>query len=193
MAKTVDYYKLLGISIFASEQEIRSAYLAKIKQYHPDTYKGSKKEAENVTAEINVAYDTLCDKDKKFVYDMTYGFDIKRSEYLRQKAKEEKKEKKQQKKKDRKKPNVTNGDYAPEKKAKEKTEREAQFNQETAQKDEKIKTNIFTKEPKKDTKQVHHKVKTPEEKQTLRERISLDVIIILLVIIAILLIISFNK
>ena len=31
MAKSVDYYKLLGVSIFASEGEIRNAYLAKIK------------------------------------------------------------------------------------------------------------------------------------------------------------------
>lgn len=78
MSKSVDYYKLLGVSIFATEYEIRTGYLKRIKHYHPDTFAGDKEEAEKVTAELNVAYSTLKDKEKKLAYDMKYGFDIMR-------------------------------------------------------------------------------------------------------------------
>ena len=189
MAKSVDYYKLLGISIFASEKEIRSAYVAKVKQYHPDTYKGSKREAENITASLNLAYDTLKDKDKKFVYDQKFGFDKMREDFLREQAKQERKAQKKSKKQAKKHPNPNTGEYAQEKKAKEKTDRETEFNKKTQQKEKKIKTNIFTKKPKEDVKSVKRNVLTPDQKSEKAQRIVLDSIIIGLLIIVILLII----
>lgn len=189
MAKTVDYYKLLGISIFAGEKEIRTAYLHKIKQYHPDTYKGNKREAENITAELNLAYDTLKDKDKKYVYDVKFGFDRQRDAYLREEARKQKIEAKKRAKQERKKKSVNTGDYAPEKKAKEKTEKQEEFNKDTQREEKKIKTNFFTKQPKKDVKSVHHKVLTSEEKSSRRDRLILDFVIIGLLLIIILLII----
>lgn len=188
MAKTVDYYKLLGISIFANQTEIRNAYLSKIKQYHPDTYKGNKKEAENVTTELNIAYDTLNDKNKKYVYDVKFGFNKQREEILAQQEKEKRKAEKKAKKQERKKTQVNTADYATEKQKQEQTKKEAEFNKKTEQK-EKVKTNFFTKQVKKDTKSVHHKVLSPEEKSTKRERLILDGIIIFLLIVVILLII----
>lgn len=189
MAKSVNYYKLLGISIFASEKEIRSAYLAKIKQYHPDKYKGNKREAENITAELNLAYDTLKDKDKKYVYDTKFGFDREREIFLREQDRIKKKEEKKKKRQEKKKPKINTGDYAPEKKAKEKAEEQKEFNEETEQPNKKIRTNFFTKEPKKDIKSVKHKVLTPEEKSSRRERLILDGIIIGLLVVVILLIV----
>ncbi len=193
MAKTVDYYKLLGISIFASENEIRSAYLSKIKHYHPDKYKGNKREAENITSELNMAYDTLKDKDKKFVYDSKFGFDKQRESFLFEQEKEKRKKEKKTKKAARKKPNINTADYATEKKAKEKAEEQKEFNKETTPKDKKIKTNLFTKKPKKEVKSVKHKVLTPEEKTSRRARFILDTIIIILLIVIIVLIVLHKK
>ena len=192
MAKSVDYYKLLGISIFASENEIRSAYLAKIKQYHPDTYKGNKKEAENITAEINLAYETLKDKEKKYVYDVKYGFDKEREIFLAEQEREKRKQERKEKRAEKKKPKVNTADYAPEKQANEKTKNQTKFNKKTEPKSKKIKTNIFTKEPKKDVKAVHRKVLTPEERTSRRAKFVLDIIIITLLAIIIVLILTHN-
>ena len=193
MAKSVDFYKLLGISIFASEQEIRNAYLAKIKQYHPDKYKGSKTEAENITAELNLAYDTLKDKDKKYVYDTKFGFDKEREAFLINQEKEKRKQEKKAKKEARKKPKINTADYAPEKKAKEKTEEQKAFNSETAPKNKKIKTTIFTKKPKKEIKSVKRRVLTPEEITSRRAKFILDTVIITLLIVIIVLIVLYKK
>lgn len=186
MAKSEDYYKLLGVSIFASQQEIRSAYLKRIKEYHPDTYKGNHEEAENITASLNIAYSTLKDKDKKYVYDKKFGFDTMRDEILAQRAKEEKK----RQKKERKKNNSANTkSYAPEKDKKKNAEKTAEFYEDVTPKKKKIKTNIFTKKPKKEVKSVHRVVLTPEQQKLRRERIFLDSVIIALLIAVILLII----
>ena len=181
MSKSVDYYNLLGISIFASEEEIRAGYLKKIKEYHPDTYTGSKKEAENITAEINVAYATLKDKDKKYVYDAKFGFDKRRDEYLKQQARQQQKAKKKEQKQNKKHKNINTADYAQE---------EAQKSADNAPKNEKVKTNFFTKKPKRDVKSATiKKVVTPEQSQNNKERIILDCVIIILIVIVILLII----
>ena len=183
MAKSVDYYKLLGISIFASDEEIRNGYLSKIKEYHPDTYKGNKREAENITANLNLAYSVLRNKDKKFVYDKQYGFDRMREDALREKAREEKKAERKAKKQKSIDPNT--GDYAYEKQKEKYTAKEA----EKPKKQAKIKTNFFTKQPKKDVKRVKRIVLTPEQKSLRTERLILDIVIIALLLIVILLII----
>ena len=36
-----DPYKVLGVSRGASEDEIKQAYLALVKKYHPDKYQGN--------------------------------------------------------------------------------------------------------------------------------------------------------
>ena len=187
MSKTVDYYKLLGISIFANEEEIRSAYLSKIKLYHPDTFNGNKREAENVTSSLNLAYDTLKDKDKKYVYDQKYGFDKLRDEFLKEKEKEQQKIKRQEKTKLKKHQNPNTGDYAHEKVSREKMNNEAKFNEKTTYKQEKVKTGFFSKKPVEDVKSVKRKVLTPEEQSEKKQRLILDFIIIGLLVIIILL------
>ncbi len=56
-----DPYEVLGVSRSASQQEIKSAYRALAKKYHPDNYSGSPLQ-ENATKkmqEINEAYDAI--------------------------------------------------------------------------------------------------------------------------------------
>jgi molecular chaperone DnaJ len=64
-----DYYEILGIKRKADEKEIKKAYRRLAKQYHPDTYKGDKKEAEEKFKEISEAYEVLIDKEKRAKYD----------------------------------------------------------------------------------------------------------------------------
>jgi curved DNA-binding protein len=70
-----DYYKTLGVSRTASEDEIRKAFRKLARQYHPDVAK-DKAQAESKFKEINEAYEVLSDKEKRKKYD-TLGADWK--------------------------------------------------------------------------------------------------------------------
>jgi molecular chaperone DnaJ len=70
MAKR-DYYDVLGVSRGASEAEIKKAYRAKAKEFHPDR-NADKPDAEAKFKEVNEAYDALKDPNKKAAYDR-YG------------------------------------------------------------------------------------------------------------------------
>jgi len=63
-----DYYKILGVSRNASDDEIRKAYRKLAKQYHPD-FNPNDKQAEERFKEINEAYEVLSDKKKRSYYD----------------------------------------------------------------------------------------------------------------------------
>jgi molecular chaperone DnaJ len=64
-----DYYEILGVGKDAKEADIKKAYRRLAKQYHPDIYKGDKKEAEEKFKEISEAYEVLIDKEKRAKYD----------------------------------------------------------------------------------------------------------------------------
>ena len=67
-----DYYKILGVSRGASDDEIKKAYRKLALKYHPD--KNQSPGAEERFKEIGEAYDVLSDAKKKQIYDQ-YGED----------------------------------------------------------------------------------------------------------------------
>lgn len=70
MAEYKDYYKILGISKTAGEAEIKKAFKAAARKYHPDLHPESQKAAMTEKfKDINEAYEVLSDKQKRAVYD----------------------------------------------------------------------------------------------------------------------------
>ena len=63
-----DYYKVLGISRNATDNDIKKAYRKLAMKYHPDKNKGDKK-AEDNFKKIGEAYGILSDKNQKEKYD----------------------------------------------------------------------------------------------------------------------------
>lgn len=60
-----DYYKILGLTKSASDEEIKKAYRKLAHQYHPDKPTGN----EGKFKEINEAYQVLSDKNRRNQYD----------------------------------------------------------------------------------------------------------------------------
>jgi molecular chaperone DnaJ len=73
MADRKDYYKILGVSKDASDDEIKKAYRKIALDAHPDKQQGKseaeKKKAEEKFKEASEAYETLKDPDKRKEYD----------------------------------------------------------------------------------------------------------------------------
>ena len=63
-----NFYELLGVAQEAAPDEIRKAYLKLAHKYHPDKTGGDEK-AETLLKEINAAYDTLKNPEKRKQYD----------------------------------------------------------------------------------------------------------------------------
>ena len=69
------HYEVLNIKHNATDKDIKNAYRALAKKYHPDTYKGNKNVAEEKMKQINEAYDVLSNKDLKSKYDEQFNVD----------------------------------------------------------------------------------------------------------------------
>lgn len=65
-----DFYKVLGLTKGASEDEIKKAYRKLALKYHPDKNKSAN--AEERFKEIAEAYEVLSDKKKREIFDQ-YG------------------------------------------------------------------------------------------------------------------------
>jgi len=62
-----NYYDILGVGKDASDSDIKKKYRKLVRQYHPDV--SDAPDADAKIAEINNAYETLRDKDKRAEYD----------------------------------------------------------------------------------------------------------------------------
>lgn len=76
-----DYYKVLGISKEASQEEIKKAFRQLARKYHPDLNQGNK-DSEEKFKEINEAFQVLSNPQKKAQYDQ-YGNSAFTAEDLR--------------------------------------------------------------------------------------------------------------
>jgi curved DNA-binding protein CbpA len=83
-----NYYHLLGVDPKADQQTLKQAYLAKIKEWHPDKNPDRVAEAEEKTKPLNLAYDILKDPEQRKNYDRmlryTKGKDF--NEYINDEA-----------------------------------------------------------------------------------------------------------
>lgn len=72
-SKRKDYYKILGVSKTASEQEIKKAYKKEALKHHPDRHsdadEAKKKEEEHLFKDVSEAYNVLSDSNKRMRYD----------------------------------------------------------------------------------------------------------------------------
>ena len=62
-----NYYDILGVKKDASDADIKKRYRKLVRQYHPDV--SDDPDADTKIAEINNAYETIRDKDKRAEYD----------------------------------------------------------------------------------------------------------------------------
>lgn len=77
MTSTGDHGRLLGVSPEADKEEIRAAYRAKLRLWHPDLFAGEpepiRQAATDMTARLNRAYEHLSDSTRRTnVHDRSY-------------------------------------------------------------------------------------------------------------------------
>jgi uncharacterized membrane protein YkvA (DUF1232 family) len=72
--KFANYYELLGIDPAAGREEVRQAYLKKIKEWHPDINPERIEKAEEMTKVLNQAYHILGDPEQRKNYDRMLKF-----------------------------------------------------------------------------------------------------------------------
>ena len=65
----MNYYDILGVPPTASQEEIRRAYRAQVKFFHPDVFRESEEVAKIKTQQLNEAYAILGDPVQRELYD----------------------------------------------------------------------------------------------------------------------------
>ena len=77
----MDYYRILGVSREASDEEIKKAYRKLVFQHHPDRNPNNT-QAEERIREINAAYEIVGDAEKRRSYDRLYWGDEPRADVV---------------------------------------------------------------------------------------------------------------
>jgi len=67
---TDDYYEILGVTHEATQKDIKAAYIAKSKLYHPDNNPGKETEAHDNFIKVVAAYKTLSSRRHRSEYDV---------------------------------------------------------------------------------------------------------------------------
>ena len=74
MGERQTFYQILGVPENAKPEEIRASYLAKARKLHPDNFRGAPKRdqarSEELMRELNQAWSTLSNKQKRSKYDL---------------------------------------------------------------------------------------------------------------------------
>lgn len=65
-----DHYEILGLGSEATQKEIKAAYIAKSKLYHPDSNPGKEKRAQENFIRVAAAYKTLSSRRHRSEYDV---------------------------------------------------------------------------------------------------------------------------
>jgi curved DNA-binding protein len=78
--KFKDYYQILGIEPGANDAALKAAFRKQARKYHPDV--SQEKSAEERFKDVNEAYDTLKDADKRSAYDQLRSSGIKPGEEI---------------------------------------------------------------------------------------------------------------
>ncbi len=84
--KLIDYYSLLEVNRKSSNEEIKSNFRRLAKEYHPDANIDDPN-AEEKFKDLNAAYDTLTNKEKRKKYDkqsFRFGYGITKGESVKQ-------------------------------------------------------------------------------------------------------------
>jgi curved DNA-binding protein CbpA len=68
----LDFYAILGVLPEAEDVVVRAAYRALAQRYHPDKWTGSASEAHRRMTEINVAFESLGNPEKRKAYDESW-------------------------------------------------------------------------------------------------------------------------
>lgn len=69
-----DFYTILGVVPAASSKEIKKAYYALMRDFHPDLY--VTEDSTDLCVLLNEIYETLMDPDKRALYDTLSGFSL---------------------------------------------------------------------------------------------------------------------
>ena len=85
-----NYYDILEISKNASPEVIEKAYKALVKKYHPDLQSEiSKEDAESKMKELNEAYETISNPEKRQIYDQKLEYIEKQQTQTQSKTQEQ--------------------------------------------------------------------------------------------------------
>lgn len=87
MAEFIDYYKVLGLSKTASDEDIKKAYRKLARKYHPDLNPNNA-EAHKTFQQLNEANEVLSDPEKRKKYDQ-YGENWKHADQYEQARKQQ--------------------------------------------------------------------------------------------------------
>lgn len=67
------YYKMLDVKEYATTEQIKCAFLAKTREFHPDKFPEISEDLKNklneICAYLNAAYSTLMEPEKRKEYD----------------------------------------------------------------------------------------------------------------------------